>query len=118
MSYAERVKSECASILFSGVIAQMWPERIPQLAEGADAHITRLDALITHPLIWHSERRTNEVEGEASTRRQPGRPPAGLRPRVGRRVACLVRCLLSVGVVSTRTQMEADDGRAEHSDGH
>jgi hypothetical protein len=30
----------------------------------------------------------------------------------------MVRCLLSVGVVSTRTQMEADDGRAEHSDGH
>jgi putative hydrolase of the HAD superfamily len=53
------------SILFSGVIAQMWPERIPQLAEGADGHITRLDALITHPLIWHSERRAKEVEGEA-----------------------------------------------------
>ena len=29
-----------------------------------------------------------------------------------------VRCLLSVGVVSTRTQMGVDDGRAEHSDGH
>ena len=27
-----------------------------------------------------------------------------------------VTCLLSVGVVSTRTQMEVDDGRAEHSD--
>jgi putative hydrolase of the HAD superfamily len=52
------------SILFSGVIAQMWPERIPQLAEGADAHIARLDALITHPLIWRSERQAKEVEGE------------------------------------------------------
>jgi putative hydrolase of the HAD superfamily len=53
------------SILFSGVIAQMWPERIPQLAEGADAHITHLDALTTHPLIWRLERRAKEVEGEA-----------------------------------------------------
>ena len=43
------------SILFSGVIAQMWPERIPQLAQGADAHITRLDALLTHPLLWRSD---------------------------------------------------------------
>ena len=28
------------------------------------------------------------------------------------------RCRLIVGVESTLTQMEADDGRAEHSDGH
>ena len=53
------------SILFSGVIAQMWPERIPQLAESADAHVTRLDALVTHPLLWQLNQRAKEVEGEA-----------------------------------------------------
>jgi putative hydrolase of the HAD superfamily len=53
------------SILFSGVIAHMWPERIAQLAEGADAHITRLDGLLTHPLVWPPNQRARELEGEA-----------------------------------------------------
>ena len=51
------------SILFSGVIEHMWPERIAQLAEGADAHIARLDGLLTHPLVWPSNQRARELEG-------------------------------------------------------
>ena len=39
----------------------------------------------------------------------------GKRPA---RLSAGVRCLRSVGLVSTPTQMEADDERAEHSDGH
>ena len=44
---------------------RLWPERIAQLAEGADAHITRLDGLLTHPLVWPSNQRARELEGEA-----------------------------------------------------
>ncbi len=44
---------------------RLWPERIAQLAEGADAHITHLDGLLTHPLVWPSNQRVRELEGEA-----------------------------------------------------
>ena len=52
------------SILFSGVIEKMWPERIPQLANDADAHIIRLDELFALSLL-EAPRRAPERAGEA-----------------------------------------------------
>ena len=49
------------SVLFSGIIAQMWPERIPQLAEDANAHITDLSELLTMPLLWKAQSASREA---------------------------------------------------------
>lgn len=52
------------SILFSGVIAQMWPERIPALARDADAHIHHLEELLSMAFLSADERES-EATGEA-----------------------------------------------------
>ena len=53
------------SILFSGVIAHMWPERIPELAQDADAHVARLDELLAMPFLWQADWRVKEASDEA-----------------------------------------------------
>src|SRR5439155_1047773 len=47
------------------VIAHMWPERIPELAQDADAHVARLDELLAMPFLWQADWRVKEASDEA-----------------------------------------------------
>jgi putative hydrolase of the HAD superfamily len=43
------------SVFFSGVIEELWPERIPALAETADVHIRALAELLSLPIVSDSK---------------------------------------------------------------
>jgi len=40
-----------SSVFFSGVMEEMWPERIPALSEMADVHIRALRELLLLPAV-------------------------------------------------------------------